>query len=105
VTSRTQKPLDDSVRAQIRQTLVAPGNTKLRDTVYGALNKAKVTVSPQIGTFQKGDAATGEPPRVVANTPAATTTTTAKGSATTATTATGGSTSGGSANTTSTTKP
>jgi len=67
VTSRKDKPLDDTIRVQIRQQLVQAGSSQIQDVVYGAIAKGKITVNPRIGTFKPGNADTGEPPQVVPN--------------------------------------
>src|SRR4051794_37254341 len=88
VTSRKPKPLDDDAKVQIRHALVGSDSSKLQNDVFSALAKANVTVDPKIGTFQKGNPQTGEPPQVVPKSAPATTTTTAKpGGPTTSSTA------------------
>lgn len=67
VTKRDAKPLDDALKAQIRQQLGQQGGTQLQEVVFTDLAKAKVSVNPRIGHFDRGDLAAKKAPSVVPN--------------------------------------
>ncbi|MCA1691154.1 MAG: peptidylprolyl isomerase [Actinobacteria bacterium] len=52
VTSRTVPPFDKVV-AQARERVVTGSRSKLQDWLNGAVEKAKITVNPKYGTFDK----------------------------------------------------
>jgi peptidyl-prolyl cis-trans isomerase C len=89
VTKRDTKPLDDALKAQIRQTLQQSGNQQLTTVVFGLLDKSKIVVNPTIGTFKKGDPAKGEASSVVPNGAPTTSTSTPTGQTPTGQTPTG----------------
>jgi parvulin-like peptidyl-prolyl isomerase len=80
VTKRDTRPLDDTLKGQIRQQLQQQGGSQLQEVVFTDLAKAKVSINPRIGKFDKGDLAKQQAPRVVPNAAPATSTTLPGGS-------------------------
>ena len=74
VVSRKQKTLEEA-KPQIEQTLGQESQNAVQTFLEGAIEKAAIKVNPKYGKFDKGDPASGAPPRVVPPEGPATTTT------------------------------
>lgn len=74
VTSRKQKTLEEAT-PEIERTLQQESQNAVQVFLEEAVDKASIKVNPKYGTFEKGDAAAGTPPRVVPPEGPATTTT------------------------------